>query len=986
MFFVKKWRNKMFSCQQPQSKMAHDSDIPQENIKNLSKVSNVPSDFINIKTQDQIEFFFPDNLRCLSTFVYLEQKKWFDQEIKLVQQYLKPGMNALDIGSSFGEYSLPMAALVGKQGHVFAFEPNQYFCRYLEKSKKFNRLDNLKIIRKAVADCSQPVLLNDVISPELSSINFVSDPKKQKVESVFLDHWWKRNDYPSVDLLKVDVNGHEPVAINGAKNLLTKTSPLIIFACNPPDSYQSKSFQKRTKISFNLLKKLGYSIYSYLPQLNALSAYDDTQCPDPYQLNLIACKPDLAASLKESGLMVTNIYSLPKVKDDSWYNHLSRLPFAQSMLEQWKNICLGKESAYMSALNLLCAAQDISCYTVSQRYVLLRSAYQIFWSMYNEKSISGSLSFSLARVCVDLGQKDTAFNILQRLKKNILNGKGGNFFLPFITPLKEFDTSQVKASLQHWVIASCLESMLNIRNYSGYFFSSSDLEIYRLLLENPERSIESERRLNLLTSQRQQEEDMNHGSQKKIPAAIYVMLSMSYRSQNKLENAENIIHTGLSAYPDNVMMEEELAEIAYAKKDWQQAARMFADICKKSEENTPPRLFDRLKNSLDQTTDKENRIKIWKSTCSRRGQKAELSCSKLIEGNYKESLEIFTSLLEEVFADDKTRRLWIDSFLCLHDFIKKVNLPPTYKKKASKKSLPYKKVIVSGMGWSGSGAIYDYFREFSSVYPISGELKFIQADPGLHSLWRKSGNVDLFTKELLSFFYLCLMGFGASRDWDSANAAFFARSMSLSRKKLLYARGINMFCKEARKCFVDNFFDTTTFKKMATSILDTVAYCNGADKRKTVLFDNIIHTWRIPAIDFLDSTHVFCTFRDPRSNYTALLRESPFLTNTVERYVQTYKKYRIKFDNLYNSLNNKKSVSTVQFEKFVLSEKYRYQLAESIGLDYSTQNIHSFFQPWVSEKNVFLHEGYENQDEIRTIEKALPEYCIDVHRLEREEK
>ncbi|WP_045221197.1 FkbM family methyltransferase [Desulfonatronum thioautotrophicum] len=974
----------MLGCQYSYDIMDHDSDMMPEDIQYLSKSSKALSNLINIKTEDQLKIIVPDTLQCLSTFVYLEQENWFEQELELVRQYLKPGMIALDIGSCFGAYALPMAALVGEQGQVFAFEPNENCCRYLEKSKKANRLDNLHVIRKAVADCSQSSFINEAISPEFSSVSSIPDRMKQEVKSLSLDNWWKKNDHPNVDLLKVDVNGHEPIVINGAKKLLTKTSPLIIFSLNSPFSLQPKDLQKRTRLSVNLFKKLGYSIYTYLPELNVLSAHDDIQCPDPSQINLVACKPELAAYLKESGLMLTTIYSLPRVKDDSWYIHLSRLPFAEPMLQQWENNCPDKGTPYMSAFNLLCAAQNINNYSASQRYILLRSAYHIFSSIYNNKSISGSLSFSLARVCVDLGQKNMAFNILQQLKNDILNGKGGDFSLPFITPIKKFDTSQVKSSLENWVIASCIESMLNLSNYSGYFFNKYDLELYRMLLGNPEISIESQRRINLFAFQKQQKKS-DHEFKKKTPIVTFIMLSMSYRSQDNLTMAESIIQAGLSKYPDNIMLEEELAEISYARKDWHQAALLFAKICKKTEEKTPLRIIDRLKNSIDQTPDKENRIKIWKSTCSTKGQKAELSCSKLLDGNYEEALEIFTSLVKDVFSDDKTRGLWIDSFLCLHDCIKKVDSPPSCKTKDTKKTLPYKKVIVSGMGWSGSGAVYDYLREFSLVYPISGELKFIQADPGLYTLWKKSGDVDLFNKDILAFFILSLMGFGASRDWNSAIAAFFARSMSLSRKKRLYARGINLFCKEAKKCFVNNVFDKNIFKSMANILWDTIAYVNGAKKNNIVLLDNVFQGSKIHAIDFLDNTHVFCTFRDPRSNYIALLNESPFFRHTVEQYVQIYKKYRLQFDKLYNSISNNKSVTIVQFENFVLSEEYRLRMAKILNLSCSVQEKYRFFQPWVSEKNVFLHENYEIQDEIRLIEKELPEYCIDVHRLKQED-
>ncbi len=58
-----------------------------------------------------------------TTYVLLEQEDWFEDEIRFVRRWLRPGMRAVDVGASYGVYTTAMARAVGPEGRVWAFEP-----------------------------------------------------------------------------------------------------------------------------------------------------------------------------------------------------------------------------------------------------------------------------------------------------------------------------------------------------------------------------------------------------------------------------------------------------------------------------------------------------------------------------------------------------------------------------------------------------------------------------------------------------------------------------------------------------------------------------------------------------------------------------------------------------------------------------------------------------------------------------------------------
>jgi hypothetical protein len=140
------------------------------------------------------------------------------------------------------------------------------------------------------------------------------------------------------------------------------------------------------------------------------------------------------------------------------------------------------------------------------------------------------------------------------------------------------------------------------------------------------------------------------------------------------------------------------------------------------------------------------------------------------------------------------------------------------------------------------------------------------------------------------------------------------------------------------------------------------------------MFDNIVKLHRLKEIDYMDDTTILCTYRDPRSNYVALYYENLKIKKNVKDFIKEYKTKRQQAKKEYTKAINKDSVINVQFEEFVSSEEYRNNLAERISIDLTAQNKHKYFQPWISQKNIYNYKEFPDQQAIRLIEKELSEY------------
>jgi FkbM family methyltransferase len=203
-------------------------------------------------------------MRLISNVSYIFTSNSPEPEITAlfiaINQIIKPAV-FYDVGANIGYYSWLLKSQ-NPNISITLFEPDPINYRLITETIGFNRLTGIKTLPYAVSDevgkvsFAQDLLTGATGTLEEASTSFSSRyhktlPKIIMVERITLDELKQLNciPYSPVDLIKIDVEGHEEKVLRGAERLLNEDQPILIFEC----------FQSTSSI-FNLLRTKNYSI------------------------------------------------------------------------------------------------------------------------------------------------------------------------------------------------------------------------------------------------------------------------------------------------------------------------------------------------------------------------------------------------------------------------------------------------------------------------------------------------------------------------------------------------------------------------------------------------------------------------------------------------------------------------------------------------------------------------------------------------------
>jgi len=160
-------------------------------------------------------------------------------ETEVFRKTVKEGMNVIDVGANIGYYSL-MAAKLVKTGKVYAFEPEENNYSLLLNSIRANNFRNIMPIQQCASN--ENGYCTFFVSPcetNLGGGSMVWDSggKKLVVPSITLDTFAEKENVSTVNVLKIDVEGAEPLVLMGARKILTDNKNLKIFLEYNPSSW-----------------------------------------------------------------------------------------------------------------------------------------------------------------------------------------------------------------------------------------------------------------------------------------------------------------------------------------------------------------------------------------------------------------------------------------------------------------------------------------------------------------------------------------------------------------------------------------------------------------------------------------------------------------------------------------------------------------------------------------------------------------------------
>lgn len=151
-------------------------------------------------------------------------------------QHLQEGDHVLDVGSNLGYYAILAGRAVSPSGRVLGFEPAQDVFNILERNVARSGLTNVRVFPWAVSDQTKAMEFYGSEVPSWGSLireQNLLQARRTIVQAKRLDDLLEEFPQFHPNVLRMDVEGGELMALEGAQRLLRKYHPRIFVEIHP---------------------------------------------------------------------------------------------------------------------------------------------------------------------------------------------------------------------------------------------------------------------------------------------------------------------------------------------------------------------------------------------------------------------------------------------------------------------------------------------------------------------------------------------------------------------------------------------------------------------------------------------------------------------------------------------------------------------------------------------------------------------------------
>lgn len=191
-----------------------------------------------------------------------EKSRWlgtYEPELQAaLREFLRPGMIVYDVGANIGYVTLMLAHQIGAGGRVFAFEALPVNVERIQKNMALNNLSNVTVVSGAVLDKTGGVtfFVHDSVGMGKAAGSAGRREEHYQAEitvpGLSLDEFVYGQGNPAPEVVKMDIEGGEVLALPGMKRILAEHHPLMLLELHGPES---------EKVAWEMLTAAGYTLH-----------------------------------------------------------------------------------------------------------------------------------------------------------------------------------------------------------------------------------------------------------------------------------------------------------------------------------------------------------------------------------------------------------------------------------------------------------------------------------------------------------------------------------------------------------------------------------------------------------------------------------------------------------------------------------------------------------------------------------------------------
>lgn len=172
-------------------------------------------------------------------------------------QMLKPGDIAVEVGANMGAHTVHLAKLVGPTGTVLAFEPQRTMFYLLCANLALNEHFHVRALNAAAGGTRGNIrvpILDHRAPLNFGALSLPDFETGEEVPLFALDSFA----FPSLRLIKIDVEGMEVDVLSGARHTIARHRPIL---------YVENDRRDKSEALIALIMEYGYDLHWHLPFL-----------------------------------------------------------------------------------------------------------------------------------------------------------------------------------------------------------------------------------------------------------------------------------------------------------------------------------------------------------------------------------------------------------------------------------------------------------------------------------------------------------------------------------------------------------------------------------------------------------------------------------------------------------------------------------------------------------------------------------------------